>query len=148
MSPKLLVPLDGSELAAAALPVAAEMAAGLGAEVTLLRVVPPIEGRQHGDWDLPSVVDLEERRAYEDLARQAAATFPSRETRAVVLVGTHPADEILSWIRMHPVDFIVMATHGHSGLRHLVAGSVTEAVIRSGVAPVIVVRPTAVPAAR
>ncbi|HET8648273.1 MAG TPA: universal stress protein, partial [Vicinamibacteria bacterium] len=42
--------------------------------------------------------------------------------------------------RTHP-DLIAMATHGHGGARHLLAGSVCERVIRSGVAPVLVVRP-------
>jgi nucleotide-binding universal stress UspA family protein len=149
-SPRILVTLDGSELAQAALPVAADLAAALQAEVVLLRVVPPVESRPTGTWDLPAVVDLEERRAYEELYRLAAASFAGRETSAVVLVSAHPAEEIIAWARVHPVDFIVMATHGHGGLRHLVAGSVTEAVVRSGLAPVIAVRPrpVAAPVAR
>jgi nucleotide-binding universal stress UspA family protein len=130
-----------------ALPVAARLAAGLRAGVILLRVVPPVEGTPAAG-DLPAVVDLEERRAYEELYRLAEATFAGRETSAVVLVGAHPTEEIIGWVRAHAVDYIVMATHGHGGLRHLLAGSVTEAVIRSGLAPVIAVRPAAVPAAR
>jgi nucleotide-binding universal stress UspA family protein len=94
---------------------------------------------------MPAVVDLEERRAYEELYRIGATSFVGRETTAVVLVGSHPAEEITGWVREHPVDYIVMATHGHGGMRHLIAGSVTEAVIRAGLAPVIAVRPLAVP---
>lgn len=143
---RILVPLDGSKLSAAAVPVAAKLAVGLEADITLLRVVPPVTTESAGTSDLPSLVDLEERRAYEELATFTPA-FAGRRVQLVVLVGTRPAEEIIGWVRAHPVDFIVMATHGHGGLRHLVAGSVTEAVLRSGVAPVIAVRPSGVAAA-
>lgn len=143
---RILVTLDGSELAAAAIPVAARLAAGLGAEVILLRVVPPPDmTKTGGPQDLPPLVDLEERQAGEEL-RAYASAFPGLTVSPVVLVGRRPAEEIIGWLRANRVDFVVMATHGHGGLRHLVAGSVTEAVLRSGVAPVVAVRPSGVPA--
>jgi nucleotide-binding universal stress UspA family protein len=144
--PRILVTLDGSPLATAALPVASDLAAGLRAEVILLQIVPPVTRAPAGTWDLPAAVDLEERRAYEELHRLAAGWFAGRESSAVVLVDAHPVRGIMEWVRQHPVDYIVMATHGHGGIRHLVAGSTTEALIRSGLAPVIAVRPLVVPA--
>ncbi len=137
----ILVTLDGSPLAAQAVPVAARLAEQLGAQVRLLRVTPPVDGSAPGD--LPSLVDLEERRAREDLQRQAAALGPV-PVDTVVLVSASPAQEIIRYLRASPVDFVVMATHGHGGMQQLVAGSVTEAVLRSGLAPVVAVRPTGV----
>ncbi|MER3421776.1 MAG: hypothetical protein C4290_15160 [Chloroflexota bacterium] len=130
---RILVPLDGSALSEHAVPVAARLARALEAAVILLRVVPPPkEPVPPTAGDLPPLVDLEERQE---------PAFAGRPVERVVLVGLHPAEEIITWMRAHPVDFVVMATHGHGGLRHLVTGSVTEAVLRSGLAPVIAVRP-------
>ncbi len=141
---RLLVTLDGSDLSNAAIPVAARLARELDGQVTLLQVVPPLQQMAHASMgDLPPMIDLEERRAAEDLRAHEGA-FGGAPVERVVLVGSHPAEEIIGWLRSHPVDLVVMATHGRGGLRHLVAGSVTEAVLRSGLAPVVAVRPVQV----
>jgi nucleotide-binding universal stress UspA family protein len=138
---RILVPLDGSELSEHAVPVAARLARALGARVILLRVVPPPRvSVPETAGDLPPLVDLEERQADEYLRAHEPA-FAGIPVERVVLVGPHAAEEIIAWMRAHPVDYVVMATHGHGGLRHLITGSVTEAVLRSGLAPVIAVRP-------
>ncbi len=145
-APRILVPLDGSDLATTAIPVAAKFAGPLGAEVILMRVIVP-ERSIVADAapDLPPLADIEERRADQELQRHGAAFGDLHVTR-LVLFGLHPSVEIIAWLRDHPVDFVVMATHGRGGLHHLVAGSVTEAVLRSGLAPVIAIRPAAVAA--
>jgi nucleotide-binding universal stress UspA family protein len=145
MRPRILVTLDGSDLAEAAVPVAARLASGLDADVTLLRVVPPLGERSATPirGDLLPLIDLEELQA-NDTLRAFTHQFPDRAVQCVVLVGRHAAEEIIDYLRHHPVDLVVMATHGHSGLRHLVAGSVTDAVVRSGLAAVVAVRPPAV----
>lgn len=58
---------------------------------------------------------------------------------ASVVIGS-PVDEILRAIDTHRANLIVMGTHGHTGLRHLVAGSVAERVVRSSKVPVLTVR--------
>ena len=58
---------------------------------------------------------------------------------AVVAVGT-PVDEINRTIDDHRVDLVVMGTHGRTGLRHLMAGSVTERVVRTSKVPVLTIR--------
>lgn len=58
-----------------------------------------------------------------------------------VLQSDDPERAILDYARAHRVDMIAMATHGRMGLARTVRGSVTDAVIRSGVAPVLVCRP-------
>jgi nucleotide-binding universal stress UspA family protein len=145
---RILVTLDGSALAAAAIPMAAKLASDLGAEVILLRVVEGRWwGRPRGADALPVGVEVEKREADDEL-RALVPAFPGLQVTCVVLAGTYAAVEIINWLRqqVHPVDFIVMATHGRGGLRRLIAGSVTEAVLRTGLAPVIAVRPPARPA--
>jgi nucleotide-binding universal stress UspA family protein len=51
-----------------------------------------------------------------------------------------PADEILTFAAEHGADVIVMGTHGRTGIRHLLAGSVAERVVRSSVVPVLTIR--------
>jgi nucleotide-binding universal stress UspA family protein len=147
-APRVLVTLDGSALAEAALPLAATLSRALGAEVILLQVVPPppAPSLPSDTFDRPAQVELAKQQA--DAALRAhEQSFPGLRVTRVVLAGTHPAARIIDWVQEHPVAFVVMATHGHGGLRHLVTGSVTEAVVRHCLAPVIVVRPSATPAA-
>lgn len=56
-------------------------------------------------------------------------------------LGDDAAELIIEYARGHPVDLIVMATHGHTGLRSLIFGSVAAKVLGSGVRPVLMVRP-------
>jgi nucleotide-binding universal stress UspA family protein len=124
--------------------VAAWLAAGQDVDLTLLRVVsPPPTPKQSSGGEPLLLVDLEERRADEVLAANAAE-FPSLRIDRAVLVSQHPAEAIIAYLHSNPTDMIVMATHGRSGLRRLAVGSVTEAVLRSGLAPVVAVRPATV----
>ncbi len=60
-----------------------------------------------------------------------------------VMMDDDPARAIIAFAKRENVDLIAMATHGRSGLREVVQGSVAEAVVKSGVAPVLLVRPQA-----
>ncbi len=60
-----------------------------------------------------------------------------------VVMDDDPARAIIDFAKREGVDMIAMATHGRTGLREVVQGSVAEAVVKSGVAPVLLVRPTA-----
>jgi nucleotide-binding universal stress UspA family protein len=57
------------------------------------------------------------------------------------VIAEHAGDAIAAYARDNHVDLVMMATHGRSGLSELVQGSVATAVVRSGVAPVTLVRP-------
>jgi universal stress protein A len=58
---------------------------------------------------------------------------------AVIEIGS-PVDEINRMIDEHKADLVVMGTHGRTGLRHLIAGSVAERVVRSSRVPVLTIR--------
>ena len=57
----------------------------------------------------------------------------------VIKVGT-PVDEIIRTIGEQAIDLVVMGTHGRTGIRHLMAGSVTERVVRSSHVPILTIR--------
>lgn len=118
----IIVPLDGSTLAEAALRVAYGVAERAGAIVTAIRVVEP--------HDVDATADLE------SAVQRFAATAP---TRTLTLDGP-PAKRILEASEAADTT-ICMATHGRSGISRLVLGSVAEEIIRRSASPVIVVGP-------
>jgi len=87
---------------------------------------------------------IERRRAQlEDYLHDLAARLPSGTTIEVnAQVSDDPAQAIVDAARQRGVDVIVMATHSRGPLAQALFGSVTEQVVRSGVAPVLVVHPT------
>jgi len=136
----LLVPLDGSRLAEAALPLAASLAEKLGASVTLLHVIeraPP--SAVHGDRHLSDVQEAE--RYLAELTRTRFTVSPPAACH--VHVGGEPdiAQSIAAHAEELRADLIVMCTHERQRLRHRLFGSVAQAVIGRGRTPVLLVPP-------
>lgn len=143
---RVLVPLDGSPLAEEALTSAQLLAEAFGAHIDLLRVVEPPAYPLYGDgyayipYDEES--DLADARAYvEDRAQKLRALGLDISTS--VLVGT-AGRTIEALARDQGADVIAMATHGLGGLGRLVLGSVATDVLRRGIAPVLLIRPSEV----
>ncbi|NJN82266.1 MAG: universal stress protein [Caldilineaceae bacterium] len=147
---KIMVPLDGSDLAANALPHAVLLAQSFGAELVLVRVVDDLARQE------PEMMEAELHEQGVELIRQQLArttqqaeaelgratdelTARSLETTAVVLVGEAP-DLILDYAHRSDVDLIVMSTHGRTGLSRWLFGSVAEKVYRRAHCPVLIVR--------
>lgn len=129
----IVVPLDGSRLAEAALPVALRLSRQMGAEIVLTSVGPVPESAAQARDERRELHQMLERVAHE-LAGQA----PVR-TRLETL--GEPARGILQVAREESADLIVMSTHGRSGLSAAIQGSTAAAVIRAGEFPVTLVRP-------
>lgn len=144
MYKKILVPLDGSELAEQVLPHVSQLAGCTGAEIVLLRV--PSEPLY--DYLVPDPdVAVEIRRDIE-LAAQVYLDEISAELRsmalhvtALVVWGAPIQDTIIQVARELNADLIAMSTHGRSGLARMVIGSVADDVVRHAPAPVLLVRP-------
>jgi nucleotide-binding universal stress UspA family protein len=85
--------------------------------------------------------EAEARDSIEDFA--APLKKAGIEVREEVAAGDEAADAIIDFAREGKYDLVAMATHGRSGLRQVVQGSVASAVLKSGVAPVLLVRPSA-----
>jgi nucleotide-binding universal stress UspA family protein len=124
---QILVPLDSSEGAEAALPIARALALGTNAVLNLVAVSTALEpGRTRALYSY-----------LEDVA--AAERQTGLRVRATLRIGD-PCEAIVMLERELNVDLVVMATHGRSGLGRLLLGSVADRVTHAGTAPVILVR--------
>jgi nucleotide-binding universal stress UspA family protein len=139
---RLLVPLDGSAIAEGVLPFVRRLANPGATTIVVLQAVAlmPIAAV---DAPAPAVLDAEERTREE--ARRyvegVAARLGSDGYQADALVRDgDPSTVILDLVRELNVDLIAMTTHGRTGLRRLVFGSVAERVLRDSPVPVFVVR--------
>jgi nucleotide-binding universal stress UspA family protein len=142
----LIVPLDGSELAERALPLAVRLALVRKSGLVLIRaaIAPMPTGLDWTPEPVAVVDDWEERRASAvEEAQQYLSLWADRlasqvPVKTAVSYGDALA-EILAAVEKYKADGIVMATHGRTGLAHLLHGSVTEAVLAHSAVPVFVV---------
>jgi nucleotide-binding universal stress UspA family protein len=147
MYAQLLVPLDGSDFAEKALAQAAELAHKFGSCITLMTVVPPPQLAAGGF--IPDSAELYQRlrsascdEAMSYLMQRAAKLRKDGLTVAIRVVEGEPVAEcILKAGEDGVIDTIVMCTHGRSGIRRWVFGSVAEKVLRHTHLPVVLVRP-------
>jgi nucleotide-binding universal stress UspA family protein len=141
MFERILVPLDGSLFAEAALEPAFAVAEQFGAEVVLLRAVP-LEELEYsvGLYALSGSLERQERQAALAYLHHVRATRKGcgLVIRLAVALGPAPS-AIIAAAKRRAVSLIVMSTHGRSGLRRLFYGSVAEAVLRVAEMPVMVV---------
>ena len=159
---QILVPIDDSEHAHLALQWGASLAQHYGAQVLLLHVVPkaveevPSPGAGAGALIAPSY--LERRvtpgdaspaeglvidhvaQAETALAALARTQLPAPVPATVRVAVGRPAEEILRVAEEAGVDLIVMGTHGRTGLRHVLMGSVAEAVERTAGCAVLTIK--------
>jgi nucleotide-binding universal stress UspA family protein len=139
---RMLVPLDGSELAEVVFTYAKELAGRLDIDVTLLHVASPA-----GKSMLP-MQQAYIKRAAEKVKRQAREvqqiTGIEQAAEAVKVNGEiaegYPADEILKYAEENEFDLILMAARGHSGLRRWSIGSVASKVLSASKIPIWLVR--------
>ncbi len=137
---KILVPTDFSAHADEAFRVAHSLAGAVGAEVVLFHVTKPPAvvsegGRFLADPGQGTGANLWDR------FHQTQANDPKVRVGHEVIVADRPgATHILEILNKLGCDLIVMGTHGHSWLKHLLCGSVTEEVVRRARCPVMVVK--------
>lgn len=142
--PKILAPTDFSAPSLQAVEKAGEVAMGLGAELSLLYVMEPMEPV----LGIVTVEEFNRERSSEavqvllkcidkHLAPEAQAA-----TKVKPLLRTgQAAAEIVRAVVEENFDLIVMATHGETGWRHFLHGSVTEEVVRTSLCPVLTIHP-------
>jgi nucleotide-binding universal stress UspA family protein len=137
---RLLVPLDGSGLAEAALPVARELARSLDASVVLERVVmmPVSWGSEAYQPDPTRLIEYMETEARDYLQKTAGVIKDGVEVQTEVSVGL-PAAVIIDAAAAHHADMIVLTTHGHSGPARWIMGSVADSVVRHAERPCLIV---------
>ena len=139
----ILAPTDFSAPARQAVTAAVELAQTFGARLTVLHVMEPpsylVDSHASAHQGPLVLKALEEQamREVDHLLTQMPAAQLKIARRVVIGV---PYQQITEMAATEPVDLIVMATQGHTGLRHLVLGSVAERVVRLAPCPVLTIR--------
>lgn len=147
MYQKALVPLDKSELAEAALPHVIAMAKeGFVKEIILLTVVDVniSYDNMRAGFDLVAFRDsqLDSFRHYLDDMESKLRSEGIAVTTKIV-EGNRPAQIIIDTSQQNDVNLIVMATHGYTGVKKMLIGSVAFKVLHESHVPVLLVRPEA-----
>jgi len=141
MYKKILVPLDGSELAKKALDQAENLAKTFGAEIILFQVVPfmPIYGSP--ELVTPLIVDEKQKEAAEKYLLTLTEELKKKGLKATstVKTGQQVAVEIIDFAKESGVDLIVMCTHGRSGITRWVLGSVAHKVLTRAETPILLI---------
>ena len=133
----ILVPLDGSECAEMIFPMVEKLATDLKAGIHLLQVVyahtfPGVD---------PTEAEVAAVRKAEEYLKKIEGRLKAKGFR----VDTHvrygdDAEEILDHASQKDVDFIAMTTHGRSGIKRFLLGSVAEKILRHSPKPIFLVR--------
>ncbi len=139
----ILVPLDGSKLAEAAVPIAASLAQTLNAPVTLLHII---------EQDAPQEIHKERHITQADEASAYMEEVAKRGFPSGVKVDTHvhtaavkdvPASIVEHALMEFQPDLIIMCTHGRGGVRDLLYGSIAQQVVAQGSTPLLLIQPGA-----
>lgn len=136
---KILIPTDFSPHSERAADYAAMLAEPFQATIDLLHVVEPFP---YSVTDTMTIINHGE--ALKTIATSLLENTRAQMEQKGMKVGSHlasgtPYEEIVQWARDHAIDLIVMGTHGRSGVRHLLLGSVAEKVIHFSPCPVLTV---------
>ncbi len=146
MYQKVLVPLDGSELADCVLPHLKTLAQGSQVKkVIFVRVVEPFHqppGESVLDEALVKKIEAEHKGAVEEYLQKLLGRVrldPGIQVQTQVLYG-RVADSLADFANKSKVDLILIATHGRSGMSRWVWGSVADRILRSSCVPILMVR--------
>ncbi len=151
MFEKILVCLDGSELAEQILPYATEQAARLGSTVVLFEVVmepvtftPGFPGVATANLETGAMREHLVRHGEEAEAYLESVAAPIRKQNINVECVTLPGragEAIVDYAAQNDIGLITIATHGRSGIGRAIFGSVADYILRSTTLPVLLVKP-------
>jgi nucleotide-binding universal stress UspA family protein len=150
MYANILLSTDGSDVAKKGVKHGLALAKALNAKVTVITVTDPLpidHGSGHAGGWIPSKEEVDRF----DAASKERAEKVLDEARAMAeqmgisaeflhVSDAHPAAAIIETAKSRGCDLIVMASHGHRGLRKLLLGSQTSEVLADGSVPVLVVQ--------
>ena len=145
MYKKILVPLDGSQIAEYVIPHIEAIAGNSSAEVELISVVEPVEIPTRGkialsEDDIKSINKDAKEEAHKYLHHIAKRLDRADiKARTVVITGK-PADSLVDYAGHNDIDLIIMATHGRSGITRWFFGSIAEKLMRAVEIPILLVK--------
>jgi len=136
---KILLPLDGSAQAEEALPYALAQAQCFGAQLILLKVIPPLLEARSPQMEAWAAAEV--KQAFAALAAEVQAAGVDVQIVSVEGGGgAGCAPTIVQYAAQHEIDLIVMSTRGHGGFNRWVLGSTADGVVRKAPVPVLLVR--------
>ncbi|MDH7603322.1 MAG: universal stress protein [Melioribacter sp.] len=143
MIDKILVPIDFSDYSKNALKYAVQFAKHFNSSMYLIYVIEPIiypADFSMGQVAIPSMDTNIQSRAEEELNNLAKNYVdPSIKVEIIIKTGK-PFVEINETAKEKDIDLIIIATHGHTGVEHLLFGSTAEKVVRKAPCPVLTLR--------
>lgn len=138
MFKRILVPLDGSELAEVALPYAEELAGKLGSEIILIQATETDKGKldQMAESYLQRMVNTTAQNAMKHVSKLGTHEI---KVRSKAVVGD-AAEAMLDFAEKESIDLIIMATHGRTGIRRWALGSVAAKMVTASNCPMVLIR--------
>lgn len=136
----ILAPVDFSNPCLRGLAAALELARRFGAKLTLVHVVKHLPRGSHVVLDAVGIEQDWKRPARERLAKFVEAHVPDDVTVGQVVAEGKPFHEVVQLAAELECDLIVIATHGYTGLAHVLIGSNAERIVQHAPCPVLVVR--------
>jgi len=140
---KVLVPIDFSDYSKSALKYAVNFAKSFNADIILIYVVEPIiypPDFSMGQIAMPSINTEWDDRAKDELQKLAKSEIKDIANVKTVIKTGKPFVEIIETAKEEDIDLIIIATHGHSGVEHILFGSTAEKVVRKAPCPVLTLR--------
>jgi nucleotide-binding universal stress UspA family protein len=138
---RILAPTDRSGFSEKAVAYARDLAKRFGAELHVLRVMAD-EEQALSQFAVTGVIDsAQSQDAYSQWVAELVGESGDVRRIESVQVGSDISGAIVRYARHNDIDLIVMATHGRTGLTHLLMGSVAEQVVRTAPCPVLTLRP-------
>ena len=141
----IIVPMDGSKMAEGVLPTVVEIAKKLGLEVELFRAYDIPYNQYRDDWGFSGSYDelvggvRDEAREYLEKKAEELKLLGVTKVNCVIKEGL-AGDEIITFGREIADNLIAMSSHGRSGTKRWLLGSVAETVVRHSADPVLIIR--------
>ena len=143
MFKKILCPVDFSKFTQEVINYAVDLAKKYGAELHVMHVVPNMTYfTPYESFLTPENLIAIEKNIQDEVEDNFEKLLKDQDipTKKVIKTGV-PFVEIIAYAKSESVDLIVMGTHGHSGIEHILIGNVAEKVVRKSPCPVMTIRP-------
>jgi nucleotide-binding universal stress UspA family protein len=140
---RVLVPIDFSDYSKNSLKYAVKFVKSFNAELFLIYVVEPViypPDFSMGQIAIPAIDTEVDKRANEELTTLAKTEIPGEVKCKCIIKTGKPFLEIIETAKEENIDLIIIASHGHTGVEHILFGSTAEKVVRKAPCPVLTLR--------
>jgi nucleotide-binding universal stress UspA family protein len=139
----ILVSTDFSDFSATAVEYASSLALLYGAKMHLVHVIEsgPVVGVPNVELNTTALANDLESSAQEEMRKFVYWKLKNNTNLEQIILHGEPQREIVNYARENEIDLIVIATHGRTGLAHILMGSVAEKIVRLSPIPVLAVKP-------